>query len=109
AAAPTTHGDLQPPQRRKEGKKHSRMASEDKLQGPRKNHGRGGHRRPQWIPRAEMTRYGLGGEGKQAVQWGSMSPMLLWYSQNRAVSIRPEQNSFTLAIWSDSVIPWAIC
>src|SRR6266571_2932622 len=34
-----------------------------------------------------------------------MSPRLLWYSQNRAVSMRPEQNSLTLAIWSDRVMP----
>src|SRR2546427_766663 len=85
------------------------MATEDQVQGPGENHGRGGHREPQRIPHAEMTRYGRGGEGKHAVQWGSMSPMLLWYSQNRAVSMSPEQNSFTLAISSERVIPWAIC
>src|SRR2546426_9939827 len=84
------------------------MATEDQVQGPRENHGRGGYREPARIPQAEMNRYGRGGDRKQAVQWGSMSPRLLWYSQNRAVSMRPEQNSFTLAIWSESVIPWAI-
>src|SRR3972149_3436876 len=48
--------------------------------------------------RGDSAAYGLGGVGKQAVQWGSMSPMPLWYSQNRAVSMRFEQNWFTLAI-----------
>ena len=30
-----------------------------------------------------------------------MSPMRLWYSQKRAVSMRPVQNEFIIEIWSD--------
>src|SRR5437867_8406843 len=99
---------LQPSRQHDQGAAHPRMEGEDQIQGPGTNHGRGRHQGPRGNPRIEVTRYGLGGTGKQAVQWGSMSPRRLWYSQNRAVSIRPEQNSFTLAICSESVIPWAI-
>src|SRR2546428_12256323 len=83
------------------------MAGEDQVQGTREDHGRSGHREPDRIRQAEVIRYGRGGKGKKVGGGGPMSPGFLWSSKNRAGSMAPDKNPFTLAPWSNTAIPWA--